>query len=86
MRDKQDIWTEDEAEWEKINIVEDEKMVLLNQCEILKQEGEDESYNGDNTKALNYMGAVDNAMVTEGVEEGSLSYYSVILGSYEDLS
>ena len=71
---------------EKVYIVDNARMELMKQCEILRQEGEDESFNGDDIKILNYMAAVDNAMVTEGVEEDSLSFYSVILGSYEDLS
>jgi len=71
---------------EKVYIVDNARMELMKQCEILRQEGEDESFDGDDIKILNYMASVDNAMVTEGVEEDSLSFYSVILGSYEDLS
>jgi adenylate cyclase len=66
---------------EKVYIVDNGRMELMKQCNTLR----DECLEND-AKFLNYMGAVDNAMDTEGVEEESERYYGIILGSYEELS
>ena len=71
---------------EKVYIVDNARMELMKQCSTLNDECREESENGNDAKLIDYMSAVDNAMITEGVEEGSASYYSVILGSYEGLS
>ena len=75
----------EEEKPEKVYLVDDARIDLKNQCDTLNKECREEGYNGDDTKTLDYMSAVDNAMDTEGIEEGSLRYYSVILGSYEEL-
>jgi len=80
------LWTEDESEWDKMNIVLDERLSLINRCEEINRLAKVEDDNGDETKLMRYMAAVDNAMDTEGVEEDSAGYYSMILGSYEELS
>ena len=75
---------------EKVYIVDNARMELMKQCETLRDECREESENGDDTKMLDYMSAVDNAIDTvsedKALEEGSESYYSIILGSYEELS
>jgi hypothetical protein len=71
---------------EKVYIVEGDRKSLMKQCDVIKQQGEEEYENGDDTKLLRIMSAEDNAIDTDGVGIESVNYYSVMLGSYEELS
>lgn len=81
-----DLRSEDESDWPKINIVLQDRHELILHCNSIKEEAQAEYDNGDDTKMMDYMSAVNNAMDTEGVEEESTGFYSMILGSYEELS
>jgi hypothetical protein len=80
-----DLRSEDESDWPKIGIVLNDRHEFILHCNSIKDEAQAEYDNGDDTKMMDYMSAVDNAMVTEGVEEGSAGYYRMIIGSYEEL-
>lgn len=72
--------------WDKIYIVEGERLKLKNQCDAISRQADNDYDNGDDTNCMRYMSAVDNAMDTYGVEENSAEYYRLILASYKSLS
>lgn len=79
------LWSDDDDGWGKIEIVEGERLKFKNQCDTISRDADKDYDNGDDTKCMRYMSAVNNAMDTDGVEEDSAEYYRLILASYKSL-